>query len=771
MAMSRLRRIDEDLPDEPGDEPVRPATPRLHVLEIVLEAAACWLALAAFAPVFAGVRTFVLPTVVATVLATTLAVLARRRAVPTRFALVGSAVVAGLFVSYTILVGSLAWGVFPGRDTVSGLRRGIAQGFAQMLADSLPLGEHTLALVFVTLLGWAAATAGTTLVLRRGIPALPLVVPLGVLAIAMPVVAPMHPPSAWHVGGLVVLLLVLALVRAVPDPEATGTLIGPATDGPAEFHSRSQVGARLSLGLPFLVVAALVAPVAADAVTSRRAADPRSLRDTVVQPLRVDDPLAEYARIVGLSPALPAFQVTVQGATVAEVARVAVVRLDTYDGVRFTTSDEYDTAGPVLAQPADRPSSGRDVVLRFRNLDLDAPWLPTAGTPTRIDLRGVGYDRSSFDVLAPGTVNGLTYELQARIPTATTADLGATPVDAGSDTAADRALPGGLPPNLGRVANEVTAGSLSPAEALEKLASYLRTQFALDPRAPSGHAAGRLDQFLRTDRAGTPEQFATAFAVMARSLGYPTRVVVGYKLLADDNGAARPLEFVTTASYHVWAEVAYEGLGWIPYDPTPSTGGPAPARGTDAAPAPETVTPTAGGDQRTPRAVGPSEADPSEFAGSPWWRPVAIAGGIAGGAVLLVVGGCAAVIGAKLLRRRRRRAAGDAAGRVVGAWDEVVDRLVELRFPIHPSMTPRDIARATQAVYGTAATLPLGFLVPDVGRAVFGQVAPDDDTADRSWARALEFEQNLAITLNGRQRWRARLSLRPFGLGRRPDET
>ena len=128
----------------------------------------------------------------------------------------------------------------------------------------------------------------------------------------------------------------------------------------------------------------------------------------------------------------------------------------------------------------------------------------------------------------------------------------------------------------------------------------------------------------------------------------------------------------------------------------------------------------------------------------------------------VVVAVCGAIIAVKRRRRHRRRREGRAADRVVGAWDEVVDRLIELQFPITQSMTPRDIARATQTTYGTAATLPLSFLVPDVGRAVYGRVEPDTDTVDRSWLRALEFEQNLALTLSRSQQWRARLSLRPL---------
>ena len=767
MAMSQLRQLDEDLPEPvPTEDHPHRAAPQLRALEVVLVAAACWVAALAFRPVFSGVRTLALPTFVAIALATGAAVLAARRGLPTRWSLVGSGIIAGLFVSYTILVDTLAGGVFPGGDTLSGLRQGIAHGFSAMLADSLPLATHTLALVFVTLVCWFAAAVGTELTLRRAMPALPLVAPLAVFGLAMPVVGPMHPPSHWHVAGFVTLLLLIVLVRAVPDPTATGTVIGPRVDGLAEFHSRSLLSARLRLGVPLIALAAVAAPLVATVITTRTPTDPRDLRDTIVEPRRVDDPLAEYKRIVGQSPARPAFQVTVRGATPTEVARVAIVRLDTYDGVRFTISDRYEAAGPVLVQPDDRPTSGRDVVLRFSNLDLDAPWLPTAGAPTRIDLRGIGFDPDSCDVLAPGNVNGLDYELQARIPVATAADLGTTPVVAGTDSDRYRALPGGLPPNIGRLATEVTAGSLSAGESLEKLAAYLRSGFALDATSPSGHAAGRLDRFLGTERAGTPEQFATAFTVMARSLGYPTRVVVGYKLVTEENGALRPLEFVTSASYHVWAEVAYEGLGWIAYDVTPSPTNLATSRGVDLTPAPETVTPVGGGEQRTPRAIGPSEADPSEATDAPWWRPLAVAAFVVLGLVALVAGVCGGILGAKAARRRRRRTTGDAATRVIGAWDEVVDRLRELRFPITDSMTPRDIARATRSVYGTAATLPLGFLVPDVGRAIYAPTVPDDELAERSWARALEFEQNLAITLNGRQRWRARLSLRPLGLGR-----
>jgi transglutaminase-like putative cysteine protease len=770
MPSSRLAEIDNDLPADPDvpDSP-RPPTRRLLWLEITLVGLACWVAAAAFRPVFAAARTFSAPTVAAIVLATVIARLAARRNIAARWSLVGSAVVAALFVSYTILVGSLAGGVVPGPDTLSGLREGIGHGFSSMLGDALPLANHTLALVFVTFVSWLGATAATELTQRTSIPALPLLAPLAIFGLAMPVVAPNHPPSLWHIGAFIALCLLVVLVRAVPDPRATGTVIGPRVDGLAEFHSRSLLSSRLALGLPLIALCAVIAPLVGDATATRDPFDPRDLREQRVEPIRVEDPLGEYKRIVGQSPPQSAFRVTSDGVSITDIARVAVVRLDTYDGVRFTTSDRYQVAGPLLTSPDQRPSSGRDTTLKFSDLDLDDPWLPTGGTPTRIDLRGVGFDAASGDLLAPGSVKGLEYELRARIVTPTPAELAAAPLDTNADADLYRALPGGLPPNIGRIANEVTAGATTPGEALQKLATFLQTEFTLDPTAPAGHAAGRLEQFLRADRAGSAEQFATAFTVMARSLGFPARVVVGYKLIANDNGSPRPLEYVYSNSYHVWSEVKFATLGWVAYDPTPSAGTTPPQRPTDTASSPATVTPQASGQQSTPKELGPSEADPATNTSSSWWDPFVTVAFVVGAVLALVLAVCGAIIGVKGFRRRKRRGEGRAADRVVGAWDEVVDRLIELQFPITQSMTPRDIARATQATYGTAATLPLSFLVPDVGRAVFSGIEPDAETVDRSWLRAHEFEQNLAITLSRSQRWRARLSLRP--LRNRPAET
>lgn len=148
MALSSLRQIDDDLPDPvtADDHHSHRAAPQLRALEIVLVGASRGPPRSTFRPVFSTLRSLAPRTLVAVVLANALAVLAARRGVPTRWSLVGSGLVAALFVSYTILVGTLSWGVFPGPSTASGLRQGVADGSpAKCSTTRCRSGNHTLA--------------------------------------------------------------------------------------------------------------------------------------------------------------------------------------------------------------------------------------------------------------------------------------------------------------------------------------------------------------------------------------------------------------------------------------------------------------------------------------------------------------------------------------------------------------------------------------------------------------------------------------------------
>jgi hypothetical protein len=171
-----------------------------------------------------------------------------------------------------------------------------------------------------------------------------------------------------------------------------------------------------------------------------------------------------------------------------------------------------------------------------------------------------------------------------------------------------------------------------------------------------------LVQFLTVTKAGYCEQFAGAFGVLARTLGIPTRLVVGFTPGRDGPGDTFT---VTGADAHVWPQV-YLGpqAGWVSVEPTPSTpaavgvlgvGGVSPSAGERTTPS--TVV------RRTP-ARSPSHHSHHAAAhhrGVQWWIP---------GIVLLGLVVLAPVV---ILVIRRRRKARDARlppdQRVVRSWD------------------------------------------------------------------------------------------------------
>jgi transglutaminase-like putative cysteine protease len=134
--------------------------------------------------------------------------------------------------------------------------------------------------------------------------------------------------------------------------------------------------------------------------------------------------------------------------------------------------------------------------------------------------------------------------------------------------ASEVALPP-LPPSIALLAREAVRGALTPLSQAEALVNWFRSgrfRYTLDPPtlAPG---ADPLVSFLTQTRAGTCQQFAGAFAVLARTLGLPTRVAVGFTA-----GAHSGADEVTVRGddAHAWPEVYLgPGAGWVSFEPTP----------------------------------------------------------------------------------------------------------------------------------------------------------------------------------------------------------
>jgi transglutaminase-like putative cysteine protease len=740
----------------------RPARP-LVTVEIVLFVGLALLGVVAYEPVFRTWGTFVGPSIAAAVVSSLLAVLVHRRRIPSRFGVLISLAGLGLFLSYTVLVGDLSAGVVPGGDTVRALRHGIGHGWQDIVDGNLPVADSTSALVWLCTVTWIVGHLTTDVVQRTRLVAVPVVPPLVLFGLSLPLVSVRREPPYWLVAAFIGLALVAILVRAVPDSRTVRQLGGSAT-ALTEFHSRSVLSARLRLGLPVVAACAVLAPLLAPVFTKDDPFDPRDLRNEITLPETVSDPLGQLKAQLERSPARAAFKIEYDDpADAFDVKRVAVLHLDDYDGVRWTSTAKFGEAGNELNTPA-AAGPGRDVVQHYTMATIDDPWLPAAGVPLRIDLPNVAYASDSGDLLAPGSVSGLMYQVVSRVSDPTPEAIAAADRDEDPDLSRYWRLDGTVPDAVRATAEAATQGATSAGDTLLRLQQYLLDNYSYDPAAPPGHAYGRLASFLTTDRRGTAEQFAAAYAVMARSLGFPARVVVGYKVLEDTDEGTQAIDFVTSANYHAWVEVHFTDLGWVPFDPTPPLGANPPPPPQEQV-TPTTVAPTQPpGGQREPQEAGPSEGLPEPEAEDTGtvsrallWTGVGI-----GAVVLVALGAAALIVALKRRRRTARRRAATAADRVVGAWDEVLDRLAEVHFPVSASMTPRDVERVGQVTYGAAATEPLGQLVPVVSRAVFARSEPSDEVAVGAWECTEAFERNLATLLNRRQRLRTRLSLRPF---------
>lgn len=90
--------------------------------------------------------------------------------------------------------------------------------------------------------------------------------------------------------------------------------------------------------------------------------------------------------------------------------------------------------------------------------------------------------------------------------------------------------------------------------------------YTLQPGLLQGRDA--MDQFLFETRRGFCEHYASAFVILMRAAGIPARVVAGYQ-----GGEINPVNktvIVHQFDAHAWAEVWFEGRGWVRVDPTAS---------------------------------------------------------------------------------------------------------------------------------------------------------------------------------------------------------
>ena len=139
-------------------------------------------------------------------------------------------------------------------------------------------------------------------------------------------------------------------------------------------------------------------------------------------------------------------------------------------------------------------------------------------------------------------------------------------------------LPGGLPDRIEKLAQRITGEQSGPYLKARAIENYLKAEYTYAFATPESETlpAGRdpVDWFLFDSREGTAGQFSSAFVVLARSVGVPSRVVSGWA-----TGKAGDTRTVFSNQAHQWAEVALKDVGWTTFDSTPMGGAPSRADG------------------------------------------------------------------------------------------------------------------------------------------------------------------------------------------------
>ncbi len=668
-------------------------------------------------------------------------------------AVLGFALVAvGLVYRHTLDHG------IPTLRTATSLGTGLLHGWARMLSVGLPADVTQDLLITPVLITWIAAFVSTTLALRTKVvlgPVLPTLLAL-VIGLLFTAARPAAGAAVTAAFLLVTLLLVVVRVSRLETAQVAAQVDGEVVTTPGP-HRRRLLG-RIVFGIPVAILVtaigvggARVVPVAAG--TERF--DPRTVTP---QKYDVEDTLTP---LVGLKaqlrekPARQLFTVKVVDTGGATVDRVRTAALDNFDGALWTSDDSFLVAGHTL--PADpNLTHPQRVTARIEVQDLTGPYLPVIGWPTRIDATGLGFSAGSGVLVGPGaSLRGTAYDLVGNVPVRDNALHAAVPNLAGQ-AAHDTLLPAGLPIELDTRARELTSRATTPFDKLTAIETYLRKlPYSLEARP--GHSYDALRRLFSSnpqDRLGYCEQFASAFAVLARDQGFPTRVAVGYLLRSEAKQG--DTYTVTTADAHAWDEVNLAGYGWVSFDPTDPTN-----RASTAPPPDQTIAPAPDRPQNTPQEGNQPTIDPHLTAG-PGTRARVIAGSIIAAAALvaLMILLLSGVVVEKA-RRRYRRKLGSGNQRIVGAWREVTDRLVERGIAVPRSLTAAEAAVHAEEQLGEPAR-SVAVLAPMVSAAVFYPGEPQEDSVREAWELSTQFRRDLRRSRGFLRAARAKFDPRPL---------
>jgi hypothetical protein len=497
-------------------------------------------------------------------------------------AVLGSAI--GLVLTVSILVfPDTLYGIFPTAKTFSEIGRAIHQVSQQarvQVAPTPPLQPLLLAAMTAV---WAASFACHALAMRSGSPLLAALPPASLLAFADITLEDGARPqfAALFLLGALAVLFMDALRRV----QQWGPL------HPWSPHRRRLMSPTATRGARRLAAVALGAALLIPGVL------PGYQRAGL---LRLDTGPASSSPVIN-----PLVSVTAS-LHLQHPVELFVVRsdhpdywrwmsLDQFNGTTWTT-DDLDVgkgatvpAGGVLGrtplETAISPQVHTELLRQsFGIVQPPGEWLPMAfhADSVSVGKSSVKYDPINAAVVPlVGSQPGLQYTVTSTVVEPSRDDLENVPQSEYDVKVHPEYLPDELLPHtaqtaqLARIADQIvaSAGAVTPFEKVLAIQNFLANgDFTYDQHVSGAYDVKTLLNFLEHTKRGFCQQFASAMAVLVRSLHYPARVATGFTPGRYD--PKKKVYVVSTDNAHTWVEVLFPGYGWIPFEPTPTRSNP-----------------------------------------------------------------------------------------------------------------------------------------------------------------------------------------------------
>lgn len=480
---------------------------------------------------------------------------------------------------------------------------------------------------------------------------------------------------------------------------------------------------------------------------------------------------------------------TVENLPAGSSVRLAV--MDRFDGNVWNLSDStmssdssnYRRVGTSITNNAE----GKKFTATFTvDKGLSDYWLPMAGAASSVTFDNSEnsdsfyYNSDTMSAIYPSrTSEGLTYTETGIMPTVPTdKQIAKTDAAAISQPKAED-----VPDCVDKLATAIAGGQSKGGEAAQALAEKLKESgwfshgLSGDYPSTAGHGNYRIDQLLAgTAMVGDSEQYASAMALMARSLGLPSRVVLGF-LPKDDEGEiseSRTEEQGTTTitkftgnDVTAWVEIKLDGYGWVAFYPTPketkvpdenqNLTPPNPQTLVRQPPVPLTDPLRDDTQAKGKSSIGGSMAD--ETSANLFWqhfgriaRKVAIYGSPLW--TLLII--CGLLLAIKAIALARSRKHGSTQQRVAAGWQSVAALARQSGLDIRGTRSEQAVSIANQMDISRETLLALG---AQADYAAFSGNFVNEEHVQQYWRDIAQERKYMLKSLPTLRRWRAKLSL------------